>query len=547
MTVRRRALLVLALVAGCSSRPHVGKERDRPDAARPPAVVVVDRAAPPTPSRPGSRDVALVDEREPDDDLAHAQPLEMPKGVRGTIALTAAGARPDEDWYQWVVAGAGRQVARVELSGVPGIQLGLEALDGDGQKLTASLDGGVGEAQVIPNLSVEAGHTYYLRVRAQAAKHGGAQPPPPARPYSLLVIAADETLGEEREPNDVVAQANPLGADASGLFGRRHDEDWFQLEADAPDAGAPPGATVRLELSAVEGVAPSVRIADAAGRTIAEARGGKGDELRLRNAPLPAGPALVGLRAESGFSTEARWTLRAQVEPPLEGAEVEPNDTRATATAVVAGRPVAGFLWPGDVDVFRLHADGPSLVRAQLDVPEKVDARLALLADKDRARLLADDGGAGKGEALPTVFSPGGDLFFRVSARPRDTAFDAPYKLTLTVEPDDGATEHEPDDGAAEATPIDAGRPVRGWLAPKGDQDWYRVTAPAGAATIKATLEGAARSATVAIGEGSRVAPGVGATAAAAVVAGRTYFVLVADRAKSAPSSEPYRLTVAFE
>ena len=70
------AVVALAAMAGCP-------DRRKPIVVRGdlgPAVVVVDpRKVPPAPKLP------LIDEKEPDDDREHAQPLEPGKGVKGTL------------------------------------------------------------------------------------------------------------------------------------------------------------------------------------------------------------------------------------------------------------------------------------------------------------------------------------------------------------------------------------------------------------------------------------------------------------------------------
>ncbi len=563
--MRRSSALALALAFGCSSRPHVGVERDQPakhDGGRAPAVVVVERA-PSVRPRPDRAGLTFVDEREPDDDLQHAQPLEMPKGVRGTIgeprAVTGKPPRADEDWYQWLVGGEARQSARVELSGVPAIALALDALDGDGNRLTGG-EGGEGEAVVIPDLAVEPGKTYFLRVKpvARPKKEKAGAPPPsdPGHGYELVVLPTPLQPGDEEEPNDAPdhASAVPPGADASGWFGRRKDDDWLRVSTEGP----PPGATLRLELSAVEGVAPSLQVADGAGQVLATATGGKGDELRLRNAPSTQPVTLVHLRAESGVNTEARWTLRAQWEAPLPvgagGAEAEPNDTRERATPLPVGigappQTVSGFLWPGDVDWYRVRLDGPALARVELAAPEKVNLQLELQAADGATLRKVDDGGAGQPEVVPAWFVPSsGDLFVKVSARGRESAFDAPYRLTVTDGTDDGATEHEPNDAPSAASAIAPGRPERGWISPRGDEDWYRVVAPDGAQSIRAALTGGPRGAVVKLLDEQRapLGPAGGASASAPVQPGKVCFVVVRVPDGKTASADPYSLTVSF-
>ena len=179
--IRRWSLavsLAALTAAGCNHRKPIRTKSDGGPAVE---VVEPDKRAPERPKLP------LVDEKEPDDDVAHAQPLEPGKGVRGTIVAK------DVDVYSWIdpaaprdlgrpTAGApsaadnavGFDYARVELSGVPGIDLALDVLDGDGKRLMTVNDGGPGEPEVIPNVGVHPAHTYYLRVHEAGAPKGDA-------------------------------------------------------------------------------------------------------------------------------------------------------------------------------------------------------------------------------------------------------------------------------------------------------------------------------------------------------------------------------------
>ena len=118
----------------------------------------------------------LVDEKEPDGDVAHAQPMEPQKGIRGTLTAN------DVDVFSWMDPNPPRDMGgfdtlRVELTGVPGIDLAVDVLDGDGKRLTTGNDGGPGEYEVVPNVAVEPAHTYYLRVREVGAPEGRSRPP----------------------------------------------------------------------------------------------------------------------------------------------------------------------------------------------------------------------------------------------------------------------------------------------------------------------------------------------------------------------------------
>jgi hypothetical protein len=546
--------LVVAVAGGCG-------DRRRPIVVRGdlgPAVVVVDpRKVPPAPKLP------LIDEKEPDDDREHAQPIEPGKGVKGTLGppRTVKGKQvPDEDIFVYTHNGeptdGGFDEARIEVTGVAGVDLVLEALDGEGKRLWQANDGGDGAGEVIPNLAVTPGQTFYVRVRPTKPV-----PTPPGESYALTVVAGPAPPGEEREPNDDEKTANVLSrvSDASGFFGRRRDEDWLALPG--PEAaGAGGGAMLRVELASVEGVAPSVRVV-AGGATVAEARGGRGEELRLRNVGVPpeAKSVFVVVRAAEGKSSDLRWTLRLGYEGVLEGAEREPNDTAAKATALVVppggGVQMAGFLWAGDADVYKISgAPEGALVEVALEPAPRVDWKLERISLDGKVVAKADDAGVGQGEALPPTVMPPGGLFVRVSGRARDVAFDAPYTIAVTS---GGAAatdaEHEPNDRPEQATAIPPGSTVmRGWLAPKGDVDVWKVVAPEGKARLSVEVtppSGIDAQARLTDENKAPLGPAEsGGRASGPVAAGKTYFVTVkASSEKASKPREPYSLTLRWD
>jgi hypothetical protein len=535
--VRPYLLILLLVGGGCGDRRkpiHL-----KGDAG--PSVVVVD------PVKKSGAPVPLIDETEPNDDVAHAQPLEPGKGVRGTIGdpkpPVKKGGKPtsDEDVYSFLApgvpgpdGGTAFDEVRIELSGVPGLDLVLDVLDGDGKKIFTINDAPAGEPEVMPNLGVEPGRTFYFRVRAATPMKGD-------KPYELVARSGPAPLGDEREPNDDAQHATVLPAlsDASGFFGRKRDEDWLALPAGS--------GTLRIEVTPVEGVAPELKIigGDPKSPPLAVARAGKGEELRLRNAPMMSGPGWLVLRAVDGKNAEIRWGLHVSQEAALDGAEREPNDSIANANPLPfsGAAQVAGFLWPGDVDVYHVTgvpADG--LVTVEVDGVERVDLRLERLGADGKVLVKADDGGAGKGEMLPPW--PGGDLWLRVSARGGQSAFDAPYRLSVNAAPADPDLEREPNDSPDRATPFAvAPGAMRGFIAPKGDVDYFKFTVPAGRS--KASVEVSGPFGMVAkVTDESKLPLGPSAP----VTPGKTYYVQVkAQSEKSANAKEPYTVTLRID
>ena len=162
--------------------------------------------------------------------------------------------------------------------------------------------------------------------------------------------------------------------------------------------------------------------------TLAEARGSRGSELRLRNVGLPPGAdaVYVVVRAAEGKNVVDPYSLRLSSEPRLDGAEREPNGTRASATPLPIEGAISGFLWPTDVDWYCLPAGSGA---RQVDV-EGVEGVVLKLARFDQGdKLLSETEVKAPGLMQRVALPDGGCL--RVGGRPRDSTFDVPYHLTV--------------------------------------------------------------------------------------------------------------------
>ena len=336
-------LFLLAALAGLSCRraPHFA----RGDAA---AVMVVQR----TRDAGGAPPLA---EREPNNTLAEAQAVAW-VGIPPAAAITGRiegvddGKSADVDVFKVVVPGqpmaasldAGQAAdwrlhakrLSVVVNPEAGLALALELLD-ETARVVKFVAAGPGETVGLPNMAVLPGGAYYLRVRAAPgpAKKGRRTPDagaPAGSSYQMALLLLDFEVADEREPNDRLETAGELSwqggsALAAGLFGWRHDEDWYRLPLDFVG----PGWVLNLDLDGVEGVAAGLAVNDSAGRKIVAVRGRKGEKLTLHNLVLPsvvadAGAAAAGgrwwylvVRTESGIDRERRYVLHAEAVLPI--------------------------------------------------------------------------------------------------------------------------------------------------------------------------------------------------------------------------------------
>jgi hypothetical protein len=430
-------------------------------------------------------DVKPVPEVEPNDKLAQAQRLLVgvgaPAGIAGELA---AGAKPDADLYRVDIpapdagapppagADAGppklqRRSLRVELRPDPTVAVVLEALDDVGHVLVSTSAGQLGEPVTIPNLAVAPG-AYHVRARSGAAGSAGR--------YRLIVRLGPLDAGSELEPNGSAELASELlpGAETVGYLGWRHDQDWYRV----PTAGLAEGTVLSVDLEPIPDVAVALQLLDGAARKLVESRGRKGERVALRNVRVPAGDphVFILVRADAGSSAEVRYNLRVRGEVARPGGgDAEPNDDVAHAQPIGEGT-LLGFLGRGDVDVFRVQA-AASEVDVEVVPPERVDVKLEVLRADGSRLARADAGRRRESERLPNIHTEGGQLLLRLSAGGADGNPDEPYRLTIASRTPEPGDEAEPNDTIATPTALVASQHGRGLIAPRGDADFWKLSA----------------------------------------------------------------------
>jgi hypothetical protein len=436
----RRVLAIAALLAGC----HRSAMPPRPDGA---AVVLAPETV--------DDGIATGAEIEPNDTLARAQPLALtaaaPVAIAGTLPAAGAG-RHDVDLYRIDLPGpdagaAGvavgdaatpppppRLVLRADLRPAASLAVTLEALDAAGHILVAAA-GQPGEAITIPNLAARPG-TIHLRIRAVTGEGdaGGS--------YRLVTRLVPFDAGAEIEPNGDAAHATDLapGGEAVGYLGWRHDQDWYRL----PLAGLAEGSVLSVDLDPVAEVGATLALHGADGHKLTEARGRKGERVVLRNVRFPAGDpfVFVVVRADAGWSADARYNVRPRADLPKAGTEAEPNDDQAHAQVIGDGT-VTGYLARGDVDFFRYATDGMALLDLEVAPPERGGVEVEITRE-DNTLLARAQSGHHQPARITSQPIPGGPILIRIVPRHGPIDSDDPYRLTLSSRPAPAGAEPAP-------------------------------------------------------------------------------------------------------
>src|SRR6266850_6043431 len=338
-------------------------------------------------------------------------------------------------------------------------------------------------------------HRLLLAVALLCACRDKAAPPPPEA--SPPAPAAPERI-REQEPNDFQrAQQIPTRAIVSGALQAPRDDDWYRV-------GPGPGKTLglRVELKGVRDA--TIEAFDRDRNPLLRVHAGGGDA-----GVVPALACTEACFIRISGTGPQDYELTVLGADPQAGEELEPNNRAVDATELQPGRPVHGTylsaddedwfrlaLTTGTAEVLRIEVTPVEGVRPELEVRALADA--ALLATfrgtdglfvRDLSLRLGEQSDAGVPDAAAAGAGEAG-YYLVLKGKSRRGAPLIPYTLTATVEAGAPDLELEPNDDPDHATPLRES--ATGFIAPAGDQDWYRLHAGA-PMILHAELSGADR------------------------------------------------------
>ena len=354
-------------------------------------------------------------ESEPNNSREEADELCLGESIEGLFQNPY-----DSDWYKLVISESGKNIIRIDLSGVPEVGTYLEIYDEKGEYLKRADTAYEGEPEEIVNFGVTEG-VYYINV------YGSEKNETDKYRLSTQLIGPWQE-GQEFEPNDDRDHTNELhlGESSEGLFQNPSDSDWYKLVIS--ESGK---IIIRIDLSGVPGVETYFEIYDANGERLKVADsvyGGEPEE--IVNFGVTEGIYYMNVYGSEKNETD-KYTLSTQlIGPWQEGQEFEPNDDRDHANELMGEQEVKGYANPHqDIDWFTIAVPepGPAIWIIELSAVPQVDLFLELF-DIDGNRLKrANIGEEGENERLVRMKVFPGRYYITVNSVGGNT--DAPYTL----------------------------------------------------------------------------------------------------------------------
>ncbi len=281
------------------------------------------------------------------------------------------------------------------------------------------------------------------------------------------------------EPNNAQDNARMIGAgEFTDLSICEGDEDWFAIDLNAGDR-----VELYLSFTNVDGNL-DLELFDPNGRRLGVGSSNADNEQIIAGDLALAGTYRIRVFGVDGASN--RYGLRVAVvaNPNVTCAAdgFEPNNTAATAAAVIPQTFQSLVLCPGDDDWYKVRLNTGDSLQASIAFTHSAEGDLDLVVLRpDGVTILAESRSATDNEQVQTSpVDTTGDYYVRVvGASPAVTNA---YALTLERTPAQVTCQDdsfEQNDTAAEASNINPGPVGAAKLCP-GDEDWYAISLNAG-------------------------------------------------------------------
>ncbi len=413
-------------------------------------------------------------EQEPNDHFTQATAVGATTRMEGTLRTA-----DDVDIYKIESAQGGKTLS-LHLGGIREVDFVISILDSDRRELKRFDETALGGDERVFDIALKKGDTYIVISNKNPEARNKDQ-------KYALELRFSSAEGREREPNDRALEATPLplgGIMRGHYFPSRNllaeengflEEDWYRIDVHQDGK-----YLLNVDVSEVPSVDSVLEVYGPNSYKIKEIdAGGPGEPEVLRGFGL-RGPVHYYLRLRSkskhSANSEIPYQILTELIPYRGVREFESNDQRLEATEF-SREEILGTIAPkGDVDWYEIIVDDEEMkiFSARLGGVEGLDLTLKVTDDLGRTLLEIDDAGKEKPEVLTGLGLIRGKYYLVVgekTGKRSDARRD--YRLSRTLEDFTSGLEFELNDSSGTAQSLEVGGSVDGYIAPKGDRDWY--------------------------------------------------------------------------
>ncbi len=394
----------------------------------------------------------VIDEQEPNDQPATAQPIFPNATIRTTVARNN-----DRDLFRFRLARRARVL--VETGAKPPIETSLQLLDKNGRKLKMT------NAYIGQQNRLDAGSLMPGTYSVQLEEWGNNS----ASPDPVMLKVRSQVTEDGREPNDTPEQARLLtfNQKVRGTIVPRGDQDWFRFSVQRP-------GRLQIRMEASEGQRAVFLYHRGDKKKLVERGVYSRQPLQIQSDLVP-GDYLLCVR-EWGDNAEVRspWSLQLSyinddgIDDPPPGA-----DGIRTVRTLAPNGTAASTIWPlHDRDRYSITLTGAG----RLVLTGKAPFQLHLRLLDSKGELLAEQGRYENQINTITHDANGPEkLVLEVLEWGDNAASPALYFLRSKWFPADNNDQRHRNDEITTATSIRPGTTIRNTILPLKDHDWYRI------------------------------------------------------------------------
>jgi len=254
----------------------------------------------------------------------------------------------EEDWYKIKISideGQPPKIMNINITGVPGVNSILELYGPDNKKISSSDTGGAGIPEEITGTGIKQSGEYYILIASNTYDSNHNEP------YILNVELNQHNSFSEIESNSNPAESNKItNNEINGNINYSGDSDFFNYFSEKK-------STYRIELVPPENLNTGFSIYNSAGKKLFYINNTETGSEVFPNF-VTQGKFYISVNAEAGlFNPNEEYVLSVRPVETDENFEIEPNNTKKTASRTTSDIIKGYISFKNDKDYFKLDYD----------------------------------------------------------------------------------------------------------------------------------------------------------------------------------------------